>query len=85
MPQQGCSSYCQTLPVVWESRAIVPSRYFPVKKNSLEDAELGEVVLFPEHVIPKHLLLYELPNGRRFEKHRVFWAGMLKDAWLRIL
>jgi len=83
MPQQGCSTHCQAMPVVMGGQVIVPSKFYPVT-DTIEGARIGEAALFPEYAIPENLLLYELPNGKRFEKHRVFWAGMLRNAWLRV-
>lgn len=81
---QGCSTHCRTLPVVLDGKVIVSSHHFPVISGLMKDADIGIAVLFPEYVIPEHLLLYELPNGKQFEKRRVFCAGMLKDAWVRV-
>lgn len=68
----GCSHLCYT-----EGSPVLIAA-------SLEKAKVGEAVLRPEVEIPDSLILYELPGGKRFEKHRVVWAGMLKDAWVRI-
>jgi hypothetical protein len=69
-----------------DGQVIAPSKSYPVTGLPLDDpqVDVGQMVLFPKIAIPEDCLDYVLPNGRRFEKHRVFWAGMLRDAWLRI-
>lgn len=80
----GRSTHCCTLPVIVDHKIIVPSRLFQVTTSPMADVGVGMAVIYPEYAIPEGSRLYELPDGKRFEKHRVTWAGMLKDAWVRV-
>jgi len=83
---RGCSSYCSILPVVSDGVEIVSPTLYPVTILPIDDpgVKVGEVVLFPQVQMEQNIHTFYLPNDRRFEKLRVFWAGMLKEGWLRI-
>jgi len=81
---QGCSTHCRTLPVVLDGQVIAPSRSFPVTASTMRKMAVGEAIVFPEYIIPERQHLFELPGDRCFRKHRIFWAGMLKYAWVRV-
>ena len=82
----GCSSYCSTQPVILDGIEIVPPKLYPVTILPIDDTDvkIGEVVLFPKMQIESKPHTFYLPNDRRFEKLRVFWAGVFMEGWLRV-
>jgi len=77
---RGCSRICYPMR---DGKTMVLPHYFQVA-HSIKDAEIGEAIFRHQLPISENLLLHELPDGKRFEKHRVAWAGTLKDAWVRV-